>query len=228
MKTISRMLVLISALMFNINLFAQTENAAVVSADKMNVLYIGIDNPVSIAVPGIPNDKLKVTINNGTITGSNGKYIVNVQNVAETIIEVSAEIKPGEIKKFGSSTFRVKRIPDPTPVIGKIFNNSSNTFMSKEELLKNPELTVSLNLPFDLKFEVVTFTLTYAVDNANGTGKDLIQLIAYGNKFTQGMIDAINKLPKDSKIYFEDIKVKGPDGEVRQLPAMVIKLMEKE
>ncbi|HNW70327.1 MAG TPA: GldM family protein [Bacteroidales bacterium] len=226
MKTLTSMLVLISAFMFNAQLFAQTESAAVVSADKMNVLYIGIDNPVSIAVPGIPNDKLKVSINNGTITGSNGKYMVKVEKVTETIIEVSAEIKPGEIKKFGSSTFRVKRIPDPTPVIGNTFNNSSNTFLSKEELLKNPEITVSMNLPFDLKFEVVSFTFTYSV--VRGTEKDLVSLVANGNKFTQGMIDAINKLPKDSKIYFEDIKVKGPDGSVRQLPAMVIKLMEKE
>jgi len=226
MKTLARLLVLISALLFNINLFAQAENAAVVSADNMNVLYIGIDNPVSIAVPGIPNDKLKVTISNGIITGSDGKYIVNVHNVAETIIEVSAEIKPGEIKKFGTSTFRVKRMPNPTPVIGNTINNNGRAIMSKEELLKNPEVTVSMNLPFDLKFEVVSFTLTYSVDR--GTEKDLVSLTANGNKFTQGMIDAINKLPKDSKIYIEEIYVNGPDGVVRQLPSIAIKLMEMD
>lgn len=222
------MLVLISALMFNAQLYAQTENSAVVSADKMNVLYIGIDNPVSIAVPGISSDKLKVSINNGTITGSNGKYIVKVDNIAETTIEVSAEIKPGEIKKVGSSAYRVKRIPNPTPVIGNLSNNPQGLFISKAELLKNPEVTVSLNLPFDLKFEVVTFTLTYSVDNANGKGKDLISFVANGSKFTPVMIDAINKLPKDSKIYIEDIKVKGPDGSIRSLSPIIIKLTEKE
>jgi len=50
MKKTTKVIVILFAIFFNIKLFAQTENLAVVSADKMNVLYIGIDNPVSIAV----------------------------------------------------------------------------------------------------------------------------------------------------------------------------------
>jgi hypothetical protein len=52
---------------FNYQLNSQNENSVVVSADKMNILYIGIDNPVSIAASGIPSDKLKVSSSNGTI-----------------------------------------------------------------------------------------------------------------------------------------------------------------
>ena len=84
MKTITKTLVIFLAILSNISLFAQTDATAVVAADKMNVFYIGVDNPISVAVPGIASDKLRVTVNNGTITGSNGKYIVKVGNTTET------------------------------------------------------------------------------------------------------------------------------------------------
>src|SRR5208283_1999231 len=52
-----------------------------VSADAMNVFYIGVDNPVSISAPGIPMEKLKPSITQGSLTPTGkggGKYIVKV------------------------------------------------------------------------------------------------------------------------------------------------------
>jgi gliding motility-associated protein GldM len=218
MKTIAKIITLFIVILFNCQLYAQTDNMAVVSADKMNVLYIGIDNPVSIAVSGITSDKLQVTINNGTITGSNGKYIARVEKVMETIIDVTAEIKPGEIKKVGSSTFRIKRIPDPMPCIGN--NCNDKFFLGKEDLLRDPQLNVSMNLPFDFTFEIVSFSLTYYI------GKNLVTETSIDNKFNERMIEGIKKLAIGSKVYIEDIKVKGPDGTTRFLGSRVIKLCE--
>lgn len=142
MKTITKTLVIFLAILSNIPLFAQTEATAVVAADKMNVFYIGVDNPISVAVPGIASDKLRVTVNNGTITGSNGKYIVKVGNTTETVVQVAAEINPGEVKVVGESKFRVKRIPEPVACIG---NKCDPDFIiSKAELLKNPQIGVLL------------------------------------------------------------------------------------
>ncbi|HNW88426.1 MAG TPA: GldM family protein [Bacteroidales bacterium] len=222
MKILSRSLILITAILFNAQLYAQTENISVISADKMNVFYIGMDNPVTIAVPGITSDKLKVSINNGSIKGNDGKYVVRVDKVMETIIEVSAEIKPGEEKKVGSNTFRVKRIPNPQACIGN--NCSNNIMISKEDLLKSGGITIQLNMPFDLDYEVISFVLSYIVDR--GTEKDLVELSGKGNKFDQNMIDAINKIENGGKIYIEDIKAKGPDGSVRTLSAIKVLISE--
>jgi len=220
MKTLTqKMIVILIAVLFNFQLYSQTEKLVVISADKMKILYVGIDNPVSIAAQGITSDKLKVSISNGTIIGSNGKYIVNPEQGSISIIEVMAEIKPGEIKKIGCDTFIIKRVPDPIPCIGKY---SSNSYISKDELLKNSEIKVSLNFPFDLKFEVISFSFTYKEDNY------LITKEVTGNKFTQEIITTIKNLKAESKIYFEDIKAKGPDGGVRSLPSILIKLAEKE
>ena len=220
MKTLIRVLTLTLFTIINFQLFGQTDNIAVVSADKMNVLYIGIDNPVSIAVPGVTSDKLKVTINNGTITGSNGKYIVKVEKVIETSIEVTAEIKPGEIKKCGTCVFRIKRIPDPTPCLGNFCNTT--LYISKDELLKDPSINISMNLPFDLKFEVVSFTATFKVK------EDLVSKSVIGNTFNQGLIDLVKQTEELHKMYIEDIKVKGPDGSIRNLRSMIINIIEKD
>jgi gliding motility-associated protein GldM len=214
MKTIAKFIVMFVALLFNVQLFAQTDNIAVVSADKMNVFYIGIDNPVSIAVPGISGDKLKVSINNGTISGSNGKYIVKVDKVMETIIEVTVEIKPGDVKKVGSNVFRVKRIPDPIPCICNHCNIA--VYISKEELLRDPTISISLNLPFDLKFDVVSFSATF---NFKG---ELKSVAIIGNKFNQEIIDLVKQLDNSQKMFIEDIKVKGPDGTRNLQPISII------
>ncbi len=225
MKTFSKFLALLSALIFNVQLFAQTENTPVVSANKMNVLYVGIDNPVSVAVPGIANDKLKVSITNGTITGVNGNYIVKVQNGTEATIEVSAETKPGEITKLGSTAFRIKRIPVPTMYLGNTPCAGAIIYASKKELLENPQLTMNSELPFEMKFDVISFTLSHFVNS--GENKDLVSYAANGNRFNQNMITAVEKSPAGSKIFIEDINVKGTDGTVRQMSSIVIKLVEE-
>jgi gliding motility-associated protein GldM len=222
METIpKKMIVILIAIFFNYQLYSQTENSVVVSADKMNILYIGIDNPVSVAAPGIASDKLKVSISNGTITGSNGKYIVQPIGGSESIIEVSAEVKPGDIKKVGSVVFKNKRIPDPSPCIGNYCNTS--LYITKEELLKNTNLSVSLNLPFDIKFEIVSFVFSYIVEN-----KNKVDIPVTGNKFTQDIINSINKMNDGDELFIQNIKVKFSDGSFRNLSPIEIKLKTRK
>ena len=117
---------------------------------------------------------------------------------------MAAEINPGEVKVISESKFRVKRIPEPVACIG---NKCDPDFLiSKAELLKNPEIGVLLNVPFELKFEVVSFTMTLAFN------KTIITEQTTGNKFSQKMIDIINGMTEGHKFFIEDIKVVGPDG----------------
>ena len=36
-------------------------NSAVISADKMNVVYRGVENPMTISIPGIPDNKVSAS-----------------------------------------------------------------------------------------------------------------------------------------------------------------------
>ena len=95
---------------------AQTTNIAV-APNKLNVLYIGVDNPVSIAASGAADDKVSVGIDGGggSITKqAAGNYIVRVSQITDNcLIQVNVDGKPA-----GTSKFRVRTIPDPYATIG--------------------------------------------------------------------------------------------------------------
>lgn len=213
------MIVLFLAILFNHQLLAQTNDLAVISADKMKVLYIGIDNPISIAVPGITSDKIKVTVTNGNITGGNGKYIVKVNEATESIIEVTAEIRPGELKKVGSETFSIRHIPAPKLCLGKYCEDI--IFMSKEEFLENTELKAETCLPFEVKYEIVSYSFSYQIN-------DVVNTIAVkGKKITPEITDIIKNQKDNNKVFFEEIIAQGPDGTKRRLNSMIITLKPK-
>jgi len=78
-----------------------------VSPTKMNVFYIGVDNPVDITASGVPADAVNATISSGTIKKDGAGYIVNVKSGTEATITVTAKV--GEtVKTLGSKKFRIK------------------------------------------------------------------------------------------------------------------------
>ena len=91
------------------------ERSVTISAAKMNVFYIGVDNPVEVSAAGVPSAQIKVTMSGGDI-GKNGDGTYTAKPTSgpgsKAIITVSA---PG---MNGSKEFRIKRIPDPTPLLG--------------------------------------------------------------------------------------------------------------
>lgn len=220
MKTLSKIIVVVCVVLSYFQTYAQTENQLVVAANKMNVLYVGIDNPVSIAVAGISNDKLKVSIKNGTITKNNDKYMVRVTEGKEAVIEVATEIKPGQIKDMGSQTFRIKKLPTPTAFVGN--NSNTHVYISKADLLKNPQVEINSISPIDEKLEIISFSVAIKVNS------DVIKKEVIGNAFSEDIIILIKSLQEGSKLYIEDIKVKGPEGEIRLLSPIVLRITETE
>jgi GldM C-terminal domain len=87
---------------------------AVISVERMNVFYLGIDNLIAIAVPNVSSDNIKVSIDNQATIQKNsaGNYTVRVTRVGEAVITVEAN---GQITK---KKFRIKQMPDPTPSVG--------------------------------------------------------------------------------------------------------------
>jgi hypothetical protein len=65
--------------------------SAVVSPDKMNVLYIGVPNPVSVSAPGVPTSSLNVSMSGGSISGSGGHYTVRVNSVGAAKLRLPAK-----------------------------------------------------------------------------------------------------------------------------------------
>lgn len=188
--------------------------SAVVSPDKMNVFYIGVSNPVSVSAPGIPKDKLRVTMNGGSIQGSQGKYTVNVSSPGAAKVSVSAEIAPGKIQTIGSTEFRVKRIPDP---IAKFAGKTGGVMSSVAIKSQDKVFAILENFDFDAKFSVTRFTLIIAKPRA-----DAVVLSASGNSLSGPMRTALAGIGPGSRVIFDNIVAVGPDGSQRALNSIAL------
>ena len=195
----------------------QTTPLVSIAATKMNSFYIGIDNPIKVAASGFESSKLSVKVSEGTITGSNGNYMVNVVKGNETIVEVSAN---GNV--IGTEKFRIKSLPAPIIFIGAIREDGD---IAKADLLNVNGITAKLlNFDFEVNYEVISFDLTVISKTQDGSNA-VITLSSQSNLFSTPQKQVLEKLQAGQKLYIENVNYKGPDGiikKVRGLNLMVI------
>lgn len=173
-----------------------TPGGAAVMLDKMNVFYIGVDNPVTIGSP-TGWDKTSVSMSGGTISGSNDKRTVRVSSPGRAAITVTAD------KKSSTFEFRVKRIPDPIFKVGPGGTRMpSVTFKNQQFCRADLE-----NFDFDLRYNVTSATVYFSgagfnnVATASISGNSLAPLAQYMARCQPG-----------TSITFDNVKVSGPDG----------------
>ncbi len=187
--------------------------SAVVSPDKMNVLYIGVPNPVSVSAPGVAKGDLHVSMSGGSLSGSAGHYTATVSSMGEATINVSASVS-GKTTNLGSSMFRVKRIPDPKPMFaGKSGGNTSAANIRAQDRV----FAKLDNFDFDAKFNVTRFTLLIAKPR-----QDVLIMSGTGSELSGAMRSAMNTITPGTTVVFKDIVAVGPDGTQRGLDPIVL------
>ena len=185
-----------------------------VAATKMNVFYIGVENPVSISVPGIAAEKIRPNITEGCTLSADPNstdWIVTVpRGIRTATITASADIG-GKLENMGSRDFRVKRVPDPVAEVAGIKEGA----MDRNTLLAANAIIPSMkDFEFDLNFVINSFTMGTII---NG---DWIPKSTRGNRFTSEMAELIKNSRRGQKFFFENIQAKGPDGTTRTLNAI--------
>ena len=190
---------------------------ATVSATMMNVFYTGIDNPVSISVPGIGNGTVSASMTNGTLVKSGDGWIARPAQVgAECVISVSVEVD-GVRTNVGTSTFKARKLPDPTPYIAL---GGDNRFkggrMPKATLMDVGGLHAAIDDGLlDIEFQVVSFE-TIVFDSMGNA----IPEVSAGSSFSERQRNSFRRLQRGKRFYISRIKAKGPDGITRDLSPM--------
>jgi gliding motility-associated protein GldM len=130
-------------------------SSAVVSADKMNVVYRGLDNPISVSLPGVGANNISVSATGGKLSKNGSGYMMRPGAGNTAVINVSAKLSSG--KPVNSEvTFRVKDIP---AAMGSVRGQYGTVRMPKSGLANSP---ISAGLPdfmFDLKLQVNSFKI---------------------------------------------------------------------
>lgn len=182
---------------------------ATVAAEKMNVFYAGIDNPVSVNAP-CPPDKIHLQMSAGTATKIEaGKFNISVpasMQGKDVSVNITAEIG-GKTTSFGATTFRVKKVPDPEAKVGGRIRGGK---VSKSELTVNPFLTAKMDESFayDLKWNIKSFRVTFVIK-----GVEDPPIACQGGKFSESVISKIKKAGVGTAIYITDIRASSPAGE---------------
>lgn len=185
-----------------------------ISATAMNVFYIGVPNPVDISASGVPKDKISASVTNGSISKSKDGWVVNVKTPGKAVVNVSAEVD-GNRQKMGSMEFRVKRIPTPIAQIG----GKSSGAIPKNKLASTSGIAAKMeSFEFDVRVTVSSFKFVYT--QANGLSKEIK---VNGPRFSDPMRKVLRGIKPGSRVTFEDIKAKMPDGEQRKLGSIVLK-----
>ena len=186
--------------------------SAVVSPDKMNVFYVGVDNPVSVSAPGTPDDKLHVSITGGgsaTITGSKGHYIVNVKATGPAKITITGEGDKGKSTVLGTADFRCKRIPTPHCRFG----GKSGGTVAKALLTGQDKVFANLeDFDFATTFNINHFTL-YIIKPRS----DVQTFESNTNTLTAQMKSAMSSIIPGTRVMFDNVFATGPDGMRRPL-----------
>jgi gliding motility-associated protein GldM len=179
-----------------------------VSADKMNVLYVGVDNPLTITA-GAGSEKVSAQFSGGSISKVSGnKYIAKPTQGASGDHTVTVLV---EGKAAGKITYRVKQLPSPMPFVGNLKPGfvSSSSFKAMGGVIAKLE-----DSEFDAPFEVVSYKV-----GAESQAGDFIQIENKGARWTGQAASLINGLKPGKSIIITDIIVRDPAGRSRTLSA---------
>ena len=127
-------------------------NAALIAADKMNVVYRGVANPMSISIPGIPNNKVSASAP-GLKKREGSKYIMN-PGTGRTVTITASGILPDGQRVSSRSEFRIKDIPRPA---GSIRGESGSAKMPRKNLEIATVGALLEDFDFDLNLKVSGF-----------------------------------------------------------------------
>ena len=204
--------------------YTVVEPTATVSNTMMNVLYAGIENKLSISVPGVPAQSVQASVNNGTLRRNGNDWIAVPTDVnKECIVQVNA-IVDGQNRQFANMPFRVRPLPEPRAFIqykddkGITRRYRGGTGFAKKNILDAPGIIAALDDDLlDVPFRVISFeTLIY--DSMGNTNVE----VSDGSNFSARQKAQIRELGRGKRFFISRVKAVGPDHIEQTLSPMEI------
>ena len=188
-----------------------------VSADKMNVFYMGVENPITVSAAGVNSNDVRVSFGDaiqGTKTG-NSSYMV--KGVRPTGINTTNVTVTANGQTLGSFPFRVKPIPDPVPTIGGQQGGdiANSTFRAQQGLFAELK-----NFDFDARCNIAGFNVLYIPAR-----EDPLAAQNAGGAFSGQTAQLVSRAKPGDNFTFKNIKAKCPgDAAPRDLGSMAFSI----
>ena len=198
---------------------------AVVSPTNMNILYLEVDNPLKISVPGYTAGEISAVINNGKVSAvkkSLGEYSARPSKKGKAMVSLFAKVE-GKRTKMGQMEFRVKEVPPPKAKVQFALDVNGTLVIDKMKMVNAGGLGAELK---DFDFKGVRYVITSYRLSGVYKGEQMKE-DAKGPKFTSKMINIIKNTKSGNAITISNIKAKRVDAKntaVRPLDPLVIEI----
>ena len=170
-------------------------NSANISADKMNVVYRGLPNPMTISFAGIGDNNVNASAPGLSKAGANGKYMLNPGSGEEVVVNVTGKMSDGKTVA-DKKAFRIKGIPAPQAAIG----GTAGTQKGAKSRLQSSQITAQLpDFLYDLKFQVTQFVLKVPGQAS---------IVVSGDRLNAQCIAALGRVTKGDQVTISDVKTK--------------------
>ena len=205
---------LVACLLFALVSWQSAATMVSVSADRMNVFYLGVDNPVTIvSTDGVVRAE-QVHIEGGSISGGNGKFTVTATQRGPCKITVKTN---GGEQHF---SFRVKSIPDPIAALGGGSQRHGGNMKLGEFKAQRGVMVMLENFDFDARCSIVSYQLV----QVRG-GSPVSSVINEGGAYNEEAQKMVSNAQVGDVFFFDDIKSRCPgDAMARDLGSMSFKL----
>ncbi len=190
--------------------------SATVSADLMNVLYAGYENPISISIPGVPLNAVSASMSGGSFRSIGmGKYIAKPSDVGKDVtITVSAN-QNGHARQMGKFVFKVRKLPDPIAYIQLGDDRFKGGSLTKQALMSASGIKAAIDDGLlDIQFRVVNFETVFFDNMGNA-----VPMTSDGANFSARQKEQFRRLTSRRRFYISRVTAVGPDGITRQLPS---------
>lgn len=192
-----------------------------IQVSDANVLYQGEDNKLTISVPGLSNDQLRVTATNGSITKSGQNWIAKPAK-AGTNMKISVFNGTNFVS---DQEFKVRLLPDPVPYI-EYADAEGNPKRYKGGRVAKSVIVNATGVKaaiddglIDRQFPVTKFTTVFF----DGMG-NAIREVSDGSNFSERQKAQIRQLARGKSFFISDVKVRGKDGVERDLAAIEVRI----
>ena len=176
-------------------------NSANISADKMNVVYRGVPNPMTISFAGISDDKVTASAPGLAKAGKAGAYNMNPGTGTEVTIVASGKMSDGKVVT-DKKLFRIKNVPAP---IGAIGGEDGTVKGGKSRLQASQISAVLKDFLYDLKFQVKQFSFKVPGQAS---------VIVNGDRVDSKCAAALARASKGDQIIISDIKTVIPGSNI--------------
>jgi len=198
---------------------------AVVSPTNMNILYLEVDNPLKISVPGYTAGEISAVISNGKVSSTKrslGEYSARPSKKGKAIVSLYAEVE-GKRTKMGQMEFRVKEVPPPKAKVQFAISANGVLVIDKMKMVNAGGLGAELK---DFDFKGVRYVITSYRLSGVYKGEQMKE-DTKGPQFTTKMINIIKNTKSGNAITISNIKAKRVDAKntaVRVLDPLVIEI----